>query len=138
MGAKRKEKVFYITCKKDGRTIETKASRQYSGDMAAARAARLRGELIEGKAQTRKEEREAAAAAKKADGERWTIDRLWQEYKTRQPFTRSLKVDDNRYQNHLIGPFGGKKPCESIQKSSKNGKSFCIPRAKRQSKKNSP
>ncbi len=47
--------------------------------------------------------------------DRWLVDRLWTEYKSQKAFTRSLKIDDNRYQNHLKFKFGGKEPKEIIQ-----------------------
>lgn len=110
IGGKGKEKVFYIVFKKDGRTLEEKAGRQYADDMTAAKASRLRADRIENRRASRKEKREAAAEAKKAEAEKWTIDRLWDEYKAQRPLTRSLRVDDNRYLNHLKEPFGAKEP----------------------------
>ena len=69
IGGKGLERVYYIVFKKDGRVIEEKAGRQYADDMTPARAARIRAERIEGKRQSRKEIREAAAEIK------WTVDR---------------------------------------------------------------
>ena len=46
------EKVFYIVFKRDGKTVETKAGRQYKDNMTAASAARLRAAMLEGKVST--------------------------------------------------------------------------------------
>jgi integrase len=92
------ERVYYIIFKKDGKVFEEKVGRQFSNDMTPARAARIRAERIEGKRQSRKEIREAAADIK------WTIDRLWQEYNA------GWRTDGGRYANHLKASFGEKEP----------------------------
>ena len=89
---------------KDGKVFEEKVGRQYADDMTPARAARIRGERIEGKRQSRKEIREAAAEIK------WTVDRLWQEYIGPKPKSTGFKTDRYRYQKFLQSPFGGKEP----------------------------
>ncbi|MFA7425903.1 MAG: site-specific integrase [Desulfosarcinaceae bacterium] len=77
IGGKGKEKVFYVTFKRDGKTIETKVGRQYADDMTAAKASRVRGQLIEGGVKTRKETREFEAAQKKVSA---TLAEAWPEY----------------------------------------------------------
>ncbi len=61
IGGKGLERVYYIVFKQDGKVFEEKVGRQYADDMTPARAARIRGERIEGKRQSRQEIREAAA-----------------------------------------------------------------------------
>jgi integrase len=78
--------------------------RQYADDMTAARAARTRGERIEGRRQSRKKERDAAAEIK------WTVDQLWQEYIGPKPKSTGFKTDHYRYVKFLQSPFGGKEP----------------------------
>ena len=97
------ERVYYIIFKKDGKFFEEKVGRQFSDDMTPARAARVRAQRIEGKQQSRKEIREAAAEIK------WTVDRLWNQYNA------GWRTDGGRYENHLKSPFGGKKPQEISQ-----------------------
>ena len=63
---------------------------------------------------TRKK-RTAEEAKKIANAGKWTFDKLWTEYKAQRTFTRSLKVDDNRYENHLKDIFGKKEPKDIIQ-----------------------
>ncbi len=65
IGGKGTEQFFNIIFKKDGKNQEEKISRQYADGMRAARAARIRGERIEGKRSSRKEIREAAEIQKK-------------------------------------------------------------------------
>jgi integrase len=109
------EKIFYIRYRVGGKLVEEKAGRQYRDDMTASRAAIIRDKRIEGEQLSNQARRDAAKAAEEAEAGRWTIDRLWTEYKSQRPWTRSLKVDDNRYQNHLKDPFGAKEPAELIQ-----------------------
>lgn len=104
IGGKGLERVYYIVFKKDGRVIEEKAGRQYADDMTPARAARIRAERIEGKRQSRKEIREAAAEIK------WTVDRLWHEYVHDKPATKGWTVDKYRYEKFLKATFGAKEP----------------------------
>jgi integrase len=103
------EKIFYIRYRKAGKMIEEKAGRQ-SEDMTAARANLLRAERIHGKKPTRQEAREQRKATEKAEADRWTINRLWQEYKERKPGLKGLVTDENRYQNHIKPLLGDREP----------------------------
>ena len=104
LGGPGKERVYYIVFKKNGKVLEEKAGRQYADDMTPARASRIRAERIEGKRQSRKEIREAAAEIK------WTVDRLWQEYLHDKPATKGWTVDRYRYEKFLKAGFGAKEP----------------------------
>lgn len=112
IGAKGKEKVFYVVYKKDGKTIEAKAGRQYADDMTAARANQYRAALIEGRASTPQEQREANRAAKQAEASRWTIGKLWDLYC--QTFSQNKVIHDEglKFDNYLRGEFGDKEPSE--------------------------
>ena len=85
IGVKGTEKVYYVVFKKEGKTHEEKVGRQYFDDMTPARAAGIRAELIEGKKLTRKEFRKRQEAQKKVESDKWTIKRLWEEYKATNP-----------------------------------------------------
>jgi integrase len=113
IGGRGLEKVFYIVFKKGGKVMEEKVGRQFADDMTPARAARIRAERIEGKRQSRKEVREQREAAKNAEAARWTINRLWEEYKGRKPELKGIVTDENRYQNH-IGPLLGDREPKTI------------------------
>lgn len=115
IGGSGTEKVYYIVFKKDGKVHEEKAGRQFADDMTPARAAGLRAERIENKRPSRKQLRQQAEAQKQAQANRWTIDRLWNEYESQKPDTKSLRTDKNRYENYLKDRFGNKEPQELVQ-----------------------
>jgi integrase len=106
----RPERIYYIMYRKNGKLIEEKAGRQFKDDMTPARASHIRTEKIEGKSPSRREAREQREAAKKAEAERWTVDRLWQEYRNRKPGLKGLVTDENRYQNHIKPVLGDREP----------------------------
>ena len=106
------EKVYYIVFKKDGKTLEEKVGRHYADAMTSAKAARIRAERIEGKRLSRKEIRQQLEAEKIAQIDRWTLGRLWEEYKVGKPITKSLKSDDYLFEKHLKPLMGDKEPKE--------------------------
>jgi integrase len=101
LGGPGKERVYYIVFKKNGKVHEEKVGRQFVDDMTPARAARIRGEMIEGKRLPRKEVREAKAVTS------WTVDRLWQEYSAARVLS---DTDQSRYVKHLQPTLGNKEP----------------------------
>lgn len=110
IGGKGLEKVYYIVFKKNGKVIEEKAGRQHADAMTPAKAAGIRAERIEGKRPSRKEIREAEEAKKKAEADKWTINRLWSEYKAKNPAIKGIVTDNNRFENHIKAPLGDKEP----------------------------
>jgi len=120
------EKIYYIRYRRNGKPVEEKVGRQYRDDMTPARAALLRVKRIEGEELSNRARREAEAAAergrleaeeaaKKAEAERWTIQRLWDEYRSQRPDSKGLRTDANRFDNYLKAAFGAKEPRELIQ-----------------------
>lgn len=107
------ERIYNIRYRKDGKQIEEKAGRSSEG-MTPARVAVLRSERISGKRQTNKERRQEKKAQEEAEAGRWTVDKLWDQYKDGRPRNKSLRVDDGRYENFLQKPFGGKEPKEIL------------------------
>ncbi len=103
------EKVFYIVFKKDGKVLEEKVGRQFANDMTPARAAKIRGERIEGKRLSRKEIRERQEAQKKAEAARWTINRLWQEYAGHREM-KGFAQDRSRFEKYINPTWGEKEP----------------------------
>lgn len=108
VGAKKPEKIFYIVYRRDGKLIEEKAGRQFQDDMTPAKANALRMERIQGKTLSNQARREKA----RAEADKWTIARLWEEYKGHRELTRPLRVDDARFQKYLAPAFGKKEPHE--------------------------
>ena len=109
------ERVYYIMYRRDGKLIEEKAGRQYADDMTPAKAAGIRTRRMQGRELSNKERREAKKAAEQAEAGRWTIDRLWREYKSQRPDSTSLRTDEGRYQNYIKPTFGSKEPSALIQ-----------------------
>jgi len=106
------ERVYYIVFKQDGKVLEEKVGRQYVDDMTPARAAGIRAERIEGKRKSRREIRREEEEARRAAANRWTIARLWEEYKAQNPGLKGMVTDENRFQLHLAKAFGKKEPGE--------------------------
>ena len=109
------ERVYYIMYRRDGRLIEEKAGRQYADDMTPAKAAGIRTRRMQGRELSNKARREAKKAAAQAEAGRWTINRLWREYKTQRSDSTSLRTDEGRYQNYIKPTFGSKEPRALIQ-----------------------
>ena len=109
------ERVYYIMYRRDGKLIEEKAGRQHADDMTPARAAGVRTRRMQGRELSNKERREAKRAAEEAKAGRWTIDRLWREYKSQRLDSTSLRTDEGRYQNYIKPTFGSKEPRALIQ-----------------------
>lgn len=119
LGGPGTEKIFYIVFKKDGKVIEEKAGRQYKDAMTDARAAGIRAERIEGKRPSRKEERQRLEAEQEAErlrkGEvKWTVGRIWKEYKTVNSHIKGLGIDEYRYEKFLKSEFEEKMPAELV------------------------
>ena len=115
IGGKGIERVYYITFKQNGKTLEERVGRQFADGMTEARANQYRSARIEGRRQSRKEIREAEKAAKVAESDRWTFNRLWEEYKTRKPDGKSISIDEGRYNKYLKELIGDKQPSEVSQ-----------------------
>jgi integrase len=103
------ERVYYAVYKLAGKTIETKVGCQYRDAMTPARAARIRGELIEGKRLTGIEQRKKAEQEKKAQ---WTVGRIWNEYKHSNPHLKGWKTYISQYDCHIKPSFEDKEPSD--------------------------
>ncbi|MFH1077471.1 MAG: site-specific integrase [Pseudomonadota bacterium] len=115
IGRKGKEKVFYIVFKKNGKVLEEKAGRQYANDMTAAKANGIRADRIEGRRESKKEQREAIKAAKLAAADKYTLKRLWEEYEKTKTDSKALKIDKSRFDKHIKPILGDKEPHEIIR-----------------------
>lgn len=114
IGGKGDERVYYIVFKKEGRTIEEKVGRQYADQMTPSQASIIRSDRIEGKRMSPKERRKKAEEEKKIIEDRWTIERLWDEYKRNKLDLKGLVTDENRYKNHIAPYFGNKEASEIL------------------------
>jgi integrase len=110
VGSKKKEKIFYIMYRKNGKQIHEKAGRQFQDDMSAARAAKIRIRRIEGQELSNKANRQAVEAKAVTDANKWTIEKLWDEYKACNPNIKGMITDENRFGNYIQTNFGDKEP----------------------------
>jgi len=110
------EKVFYIFYRKDGKQIEEKVGRSIRDNMTAAKANRIRSERIEGRQLPNAERRAQEQAAKDAEAGKWTINKLWTEYKTTNTI-KGIKTDESRFAKFLGPTFGDKEPHDIDQLS---------------------
>lgn len=114
IGTGRPERVYYLIYRRDGRVVEEKAGRQFQDAMTEAKAARIRAKRIDGKELPNTERREAERAAKEAEANRWTLIRLWDEYKAHRPQGPALGTDDSRFHKYLAPVFGERIPTEIL------------------------
>ena len=112
--AGKSERIYYISFYKDGKKVEEKAGRQFKDNMSPAKANRIRSQKIDGILLTNKERRQATEDAKKAEADKWTIDRLWTAYKESKPDLKGIVTDQSRYEKYLAIPFGGMEPKEIL------------------------
>jgi len=115
LGGTGTEKVYYVVFKKNGKAIEEKVGRHFVDDMSPSKAARIRSERIEGKRLSRKEIKRQEDDRQAAEADKYTIDKLWGEYKLNRPSGKSLNIDQGRYEKYIGPTFGKKEPKELIK-----------------------
>ncbi len=105
------ERVYYIYFRTaDGAQHHEKVGSTSSG-MTEARANAIRVAKLNGKEPTNKQRRQEREARKKAEAAKYTLDRLWVEYKAVKNI-KSIQRDDNRYKADIAPSFGKKAPEE--------------------------
>jgi hypothetical protein len=97
----RAERIYYIRYRKDGKEYEEKAGRQVQDDMTPAKAASMRALRIQGKEPSNQQKRDQQQTIKDAEKSKWTIERLWDEYKKLNPNLKGMVSDKNRFDNYL-------------------------------------
>lgn len=114
-GSNKTERIYYIMYRdKNKKQVHEKAGRQFQDDMTPAKAAGLRARKIDGDLTTNREKRTKELEEKRAAENRWTIRRLWKEYRANKPNLKGLTTDVNRFDNYIDGPFGDREPAELI------------------------
>lgn len=112
------EKTYYIRYRLGGRgskEVEEPVGRSNKG-MTEARANQIRAERMTGKADSNTVRRAKEQFAKDAEAGRWTIDKLWTEYKTIKSI-KGIKTDESRFDKFLAPAFGDREPHEIDQLS---------------------
>jgi integrase len=107
-GTNKPDKIFYIMYRRNAKLIEEKAGRQSTDDMTPARASAKRTARIEGKQLSNTSQRNANKG-------KWTVNRIWEEYKLQKTDLKGLRQDKNRYKLYLETKLGGKEPSQIIQ-----------------------
>ena len=108
------EKIYYIVYRRNGKLIEEKAGRQFEDDMTPARANLRRADKIKGDELSNQEQREQEETKRTAELDRWTIARLWEEYKDKSPGLKGIVTDENRFSKHIKDTLGSKEPKELV------------------------
>jgi hypothetical protein len=114
LGSQKTERVYFIQYRKNGKLIEEKAGRQFKDNMTPAKAAGIRTQRIEGASPTNQERRLEILEQKKAEEDKWTVDRLWEEYKGQKPDNKAIRTDTNRYEKYLKPRFGDLEPQDIV------------------------
>jgi integrase len=107
-GNSKPEPIFYIRYRKKGKLIEEKVGSKTHNDITPARANNIRSDRIQGNQKSNKENRESVRALKEADNTRWTINKIWNQYKETNPAIKGLIVDENRFNKYIKEPIGYK------------------------------
>ena len=112
------ERSYYIRYRLGGRgsKLVDEPVGKSSSAMTEAKAAQTRALRMAGKDQPNTERRSQEQAAKAAEANRWTITRLWGEYKAARPI-KGIKTDEGRFNKFLAPAFGDKEPHEIDQLS---------------------
>jgi integrase len=109
------EKIYYIRYTRQGKKNEERAGRQFQDDMTPARANTLRMDRIKGRILSNTKKREFEQAEKIAEAGKYTIDKLWDEYKLNRTPGKSLVIDTGRYEKYIQSVFGKKEPHELVK-----------------------
>jgi len=109
------EKIYYIRYRKNGKSVEEKAGRQFQDDMTPARASNLRGLKIAGKEVSNEERRQTEKKLKEAATNKWTIEKLWEKYKSNNPGLKGIKTYKSQYNLWLKSAFANQEPHELVQ-----------------------
>jgi integrase len=108
------ERIYYIMYRMDGKLIEEKVGRQFQDDMTPARASAIRTARMQRKELPNRQRRQALKAAANGEVARWTVSRLWEEYRAQRRQNKALAVDTGRYLKYIEQQFGKKEPKEII------------------------
>jgi integrase len=106
IGPSKKQKIFYVRYRKDGKQVDEKAGRQVEDGMTAARASIIRAERISGKRLTNEERREEIEKDRNATI--WTVDNIWKEYAKAKAEIKGLRNDHSIFVKYIQPAFGNK------------------------------
>ena len=105
----KRQKIYYVRYRKDGKAVDEKAGRQIEDAMTPARASIIRAERISGKRPTNEERREQIEGVKaEANKVVWTVSKVWEEYAKVKAEIKGIRNDHSIFLKHLAPEFGNK------------------------------
>lgn len=116
----KQERIYYIRYRDpSGKLIEEKCGRatvkkrdaETPGEMTALDASNIRADRMRGRTLSNRNRREAEEMAKAAETGKWTLSRLFDEYRDQHP-GKKLINEKSRFNLHIAPVFGGKMPEE--------------------------
>ncbi len=114
VGTGKPERIYYVMYRKDGKQVHEKAGRAKKDGMTAAKARNIRVNRMSGGAPSNREKRQQEEAAKQAEADKWTIQKLWDQYIEGKPGLKGVVTDKNRYEIHIKPVFAKKEPKEIL------------------------
>ena len=112
MNTGKPERIYYIGYRNlEGRWIEEKAGRSGKNAMTPSRASAIRAAKIKGEP-SNAERREMERMEREAKAGRWTIMKLWDDYKTHRYSGPPPTTEKCNFKNYLSPAFGNKTPHE--------------------------
>ena len=111
----KRERIYYIRYRYQGKLYEEKAGFQHADDMTPSKAAAMRENRSKGQELSNIARREQDKAAQLAKAGKCTLDKLWEEYEANRPGSKSINTDKGRFEKYLSPSFGTKEPHEIIR-----------------------
>ncbi len=108
----KEERIYYIQYRTpDGKQHHEKVGTTSTG-FTDAKANAERIDRMRGRALSNTARREAERLEKEAEAGRWTMKRLWEEYKANKSNLQWMDTDEGRFQNYIKEPLGDLEPKE--------------------------
>lgn len=104
------DNLIYIRYKKDGKLTEERVGRTSVDAMTPAKASLIRADRIRGKDLPNTERRAAEKAAKQAEAERWTVEKIFEAYQEAHPDQVSSKAWESLFKSHVLPEVGDRVP----------------------------
>jgi len=111
----KRERIYYIRYRYQGKLYEEKAGFQHANDMTPSKASAMRENRSKGQELSNIARREQDKAAQLAKAGKCTLDKLWEEYEANRPDSKSINTDKGRFEKYLSPSFGTKEPHEIIR-----------------------
>ncbi len=108
----KEEKIFYISYYDPNKKRHLECVGSSLKGMTAAKASNIRSMRIMGKQLSNRERTEIEKKAKQEAKGRWTVTKLWEDYKHHKQTQKGRVTDENRFLNYLKPAFGNKQPQE--------------------------